>query len=64
MGIRKEATNLFLLQVDLRNHLREKRFLSVLDAVWSESYEDRETLVCPFHVCAPVSKIIMTIRKN
>ncbi|KAJ0483199.1 putative P-loop containing nucleoside triphosphate hydrolase, leucine-rich repeat domain superfamily [Helianthus annuus] len=46
------------------DHLRGKRFLFVLDDVWSKSYEDWETLVDPFHVCAPGSKIIMTTRTD
>ncbi|KAJ0860190.1 putative P-loop containing nucleoside triphosphate hydrolase [Helianthus annuus] len=63
-GVHKEFGDLNLLQVDLINHLRNRRFLLVLDDVWSESYEDWETLVCPFHSCAPGSKIIMTTRKE
>ncbi|KAD6452969.1 hypothetical protein E3N88_07674 [Mikania micrantha] len=63
-GVNKEFADLNLLQVDLRNHLREKRFILVLDDVWAESCEDWETLVTPFHACAPGSKIIMTTRKD
>ncbi|KAD6453337.1 hypothetical protein E3N88_08042 [Mikania micrantha] len=63
-GVNKEFADLNLLQVDLRNHLREKRFMLVLDDVWTESCEDWETLVAPFHVCTPGSKIIMTTRKD
>ncbi|MFS7926404.1 putative P-loop containing nucleoside triphosphate hydrolase, leucine-rich repeat domain superfamily [Helianthus anomalus] len=63
-GESKHFEDLNLLQVDLRNHLRDKMFLLVLDDVWSESYEDWETLVGPFHECAHGSKIIMTTRKN
>ncbi|KAF5775492.1 putative P-loop containing nucleoside triphosphate hydrolase [Helianthus annuus] len=63
-GDDKEFADLNLLQVALRNQLREKRFLMVLDDVWSESYEDWRTLVSPFHGCAPGSKIIMTTRKE
>ncbi|KAJ0478653.1 putative P-loop containing nucleoside triphosphate hydrolase, leucine-rich repeat domain superfamily [Helianthus annuus] len=62
-GENKEFADLNLLQVALRNQLKEKRFLIVLDDVWSESYEEWETLVSPFHECAPKSKIIMTTRK-
>ncbi|KAJ0716751.1 putative P-loop containing nucleoside triphosphate hydrolase, leucine-rich repeat domain superfamily [Helianthus annuus] len=62
-GEDKEFADLNLLQVALRKQLREKRFLMVLDDVWSESYEDWQTLVSPFHACAPGSKIIMTTRK-
>ncbi|KAJ0478591.1 putative P-loop containing nucleoside triphosphate hydrolase, leucine-rich repeat domain superfamily [Helianthus annuus] len=63
-GDDKEFADLNLLQVALRKQLREKRFLMVLDDVWSESYEDWQTLVSPFHACAPGSKIIMTTRKE
>ncbi|KAK1418915.1 hypothetical protein QVD17_28066 [Tagetes erecta] len=63
-GVNKEFADLNLLQVDLVNHLRGKRFIFVLDDVWSESYGDWETLVAPFHVCAPGSKIIITTRKE
>ncbi|KAK9068119.1 hypothetical protein SSX86_012230 [Deinandra increscens subsp. villosa] len=62
-GESKNFADLNLLQVALRDHLRGKRFLLVLDDVWSESCEDWETLVGPFHACAPGSKIIMTTRK-
>ncbi|KAJ0566348.1 putative P-loop containing nucleoside triphosphate hydrolase, leucine-rich repeat domain superfamily [Helianthus annuus] len=62
-GENKEFADLNLLQVTLRNQLKEKRFLIVLDDVWSENYEEWETLVSPFHDCAPRSKIIMTTRK-
>ncbi|KAK1418919.1 hypothetical protein QVD17_28072 [Tagetes erecta] len=63
-GLNKEFADLNLLQVALRDHLREKRFLLVLDDIWSESYEDWETLVGPFYACATGSKIIMTTRKE
>ncbi|KAM0037069.1 putative P-loop containing nucleoside triphosphate hydrolase, leucine-rich repeat domain superfamily [Helianthus debilis subsp. tardiflorus] len=62
-GEDKDFADLNLLQVALRNQLKEKRFLIVLDDVWSESYEEWETLVSPFQECAPSSKIIMTTRK-
>ncbi|KAJ0672821.1 putative P-loop containing nucleoside triphosphate hydrolase, leucine-rich repeat domain superfamily [Helianthus annuus] len=63
-GENKDFADLNLLQVALRDHLLEKRFLLVLDDVWSENCLDWETLVGPFHACARGSKIIMTTRKN
>ncbi|MFS7926014.1 putative P-loop containing nucleoside triphosphate hydrolase, leucine-rich repeat domain superfamily [Helianthus anomalus] len=62
-GEGKELTDQNLLQVALKNQLKDKRFLIVLDDVWSESYEDWQTLVSPFKECAPGSKIVMTTRK-
>ncbi|KAJ0672769.1 putative P-loop containing nucleoside triphosphate hydrolase [Helianthus annuus] len=53
-GVNKDGyPDLKLPQVALMDHLRGKRFLFVLNDVWSESYEDWETLVDPFHACAP-----------
>ncbi|KAK9061511.1 hypothetical protein SSX86_018693 [Deinandra increscens subsp. villosa] len=63
-GDNKDFADLNLLQVALRNHLMGKRFLLVLDDVWSESCEDWETLVGPLHACASGSKILMTTRKD
>ncbi|KAJ0478772.1 putative virus X resistance protein-like, coiled-coil [Helianthus annuus] len=62
-GEDKEFTDQNLLQVAIKNQLKDKRFLIVLDDVWSESYDDWQTLVSPFKECAPGSKIIMTTRK-
>ncbi|PWA36361.1 NBS-LRR resistance-like protein [Artemisia annua] len=53
-----------LLQVALQDKLRDKKFLLVLDDVWTESYKDWETLVRPFSVCARGSKVIITTRKD
>ncbi|KAJ0672505.1 putative P-loop containing nucleoside triphosphate hydrolase, leucine-rich repeat domain superfamily [Helianthus annuus] len=60
----KKFEDFNLLQVALRDQLRGKRFLLVLDDVWSESYEDWKTLVGPFHACAPGSKVVITTRKE
>ncbi|KAJ0820525.1 putative P-loop containing nucleoside triphosphate hydrolase, leucine-rich repeat domain superfamily [Helianthus annuus] len=62
-GEGNEFTDQNLLQVALKNQLKDKRFLIVLDDVWSESHEDWQTLVSPFKKCAAGSKIIMTTRK-
>ncbi|PWA73994.1 NBS-LRR resistance-like protein [Artemisia annua] len=63
-GQTTEFKDLNLLQVALRDQLREKLFLLVLDDVWSESSDDWESLVAPLKACAPGSKIIMTTRKE
>ncbi|PWA70392.1 AMP-dependent synthetase/ligase [Artemisia annua] len=63
-GERKKFDDLNLLQVDLRDRLRKKLFLLVLDDVWSESSDDWESLVAPLETCAPGSKIIVTTRKE
>ncbi|PWA90851.1 NB-ARC domains-containing protein [Artemisia annua] len=63
-GETREFRDLNLLQVALRDQLRDKLFLLVLDDVWSESSDDWESLVAPFKACAPGSKIIMTTRKD
>nr|XP_043639430.1 putative disease resistance protein RGA4 [Erigeron canadensis] len=60
----KKFTDLNLLQEALRDQLTGKRFLLVLDDVWSEKVEDWDTLVPPFHAVAPGSKIIITTRKE
>ncbi|GAB4841527.1 hypothetical protein Ancab_022243 [Ancistrocladus abbreviatus] len=52
------------LQVKLSNYIRGKRFLIVLDNVWSESNELWELLCGPLHVGAEGSKIIVTTRSN
>nr|GEU80536.1 NBS-LRR resistance-like protein [Tanacetum cinerariifolium] len=53
-----------LLQEALVNKLREKKFLLVLDDIWTESYKDWETLVRPLSACARGSKVIITTRKD
>ncbi|KAJ0672876.1 putative P-loop containing nucleoside triphosphate hydrolase, leucine-rich repeat domain superfamily [Helianthus annuus] len=62
--VKKEHENFNKLQEALRDHLTRKRFLLVLDDVWSDSREDWETLVRPFYTCSPGSKIIVTTRKD
>ncbi|KAM0006288.1 putative virus X resistance protein-like, coiled-coil [Helianthus debilis subsp. tardiflorus] len=63
-GVNKEFADLNLLQEALKEKLKEKKILLVLDDVWSESCRDWDTLVGPFHACAPGSRIVMTTRKD
>ncbi|KAI3700492.1 hypothetical protein L2E82_45122 [Cichorium intybus] len=62
-GGNEEFKDLNLLQVALKEKITNKRFLLVLDDVWSESYADWEILERPFLAGAAGSKIIMTTRK-
>ncbi|KAJ0483755.1 putative virus X resistance protein-like, coiled-coil [Helianthus annuus] len=60
----KNFKDLNQLQKALTEQFKDKRFLLVVDDVWSEKYADWENLVRPFLSCAPGSRIIMTTRKN
>ncbi|KAF5775812.1 putative virus X resistance protein-like, coiled-coil [Helianthus annuus] len=60
----KKFEDLDKLQIAIVEHFKGKRFLLVVDDVWSENYSDWENLVRPFHSCAPGSRIIMTTRKG
>ncbi|PWA70417.1 NBS-LRR resistance-like protein [Artemisia annua] len=63
-GETKQFENLNLLQEALADRLMGKRFLLVLDDVWSDKLEDWETLAGPFYKGARGSKIIITTRKK
>ncbi|KAK9069120.1 hypothetical protein SSX86_013236 [Deinandra increscens subsp. villosa] len=52
------------LQVSLTDKFSKKRFLIVLDDVWTENYKEWELLQRPFTVGAPGSKILVTTRKK
>ncbi|CAI9277322.1 unnamed protein product [Lactuca saligna] len=62
-GGNQNFSDLNMLQVALKEKISKKRFLLVLDDVWSESYTEWEILERPFLSGAPGSKIIVTTRK-
>ncbi|KAI3504077.1 hypothetical protein L1887_32621 [Cichorium endivia] len=63
-GESKQFADLNLLQEALKEKLKNKLFLVVLDDVWSESYGDWEKLVGPFLAGSAGSRIIITTRKE
>ncbi|GAB4841389.1 hypothetical protein Ancab_022118 [Ancistrocladus abbreviatus] len=52
------------MQIELSAKLGGKKFLVVLDDVWSERVEDWELLRCPFNTGAQGSRIIVTTRNE
>ncbi|KAK1418716.1 hypothetical protein QVD17_27862 [Tagetes erecta] len=60
----KKFKDINQLQIALREQLKDKRFLLVLDDVWNENYAEWENLVRPFHSGATESRIIITTRKQ
>ncbi|KAI3829193.1 hypothetical protein L1987_03310 [Smallanthus sonchifolius] len=60
----KEFKDLNQLQMALIEQVKDKRFLLVLDDVWTENYYEWESLVRPFQSGALGSKIIITTRKE
>ncbi|KAJ0717463.1 putative P-loop containing nucleoside triphosphate hydrolase [Helianthus annuus] len=60
----KEFGDLYQIQIALKEKLKDKRFLIVVDDVWTESKEKWENFVLPFHSGALGSRIIMTTRKK
>ncbi|KAL9999598.1 putative virus X resistance protein-like, coiled-coil [Helianthus debilis subsp. tardiflorus] len=60
----KEFENLNQLQIALTEQFKDRRFLVVLDDVWTESYDLWENLARPLNSGAPGSRVIMTTRKD
>uniref|UniRef100_A0A7N0SWC5 NB-ARC domain-containing protein n=1 Tax=Kalanchoe fedtschenkoi TaxID=63787 RepID=A0A7N0SWC5_KALFE len=60
----KSNNNLELLQQELKINLQGKRFLIVLDDLWSENRQDWDVLKPSFTVGAPGSRVIVTTRSE
>ncbi|KAL9999594.1 putative P-loop containing nucleoside triphosphate hydrolase, leucine-rich repeat domain superfamily [Helianthus debilis subsp. tardiflorus] len=63
-GDYKPFEDLNQIQIALKEKLKDKWFLIVVDDVWTESKEIWEKFVLPFHSGALGSRIIMTTRKK
>ncbi|XP_030441181.1 putative disease resistance RPP13-like protein 1 [Syzygium oleosum] len=61
-GLSGEGNDLDVLQEKLREHLSGKKFLIVLDDVWTEKYGEWTNLLKPFQARAEGSVIVVTTR--
>ena len=59
-----ESNNLDILQVELMKHLKNRRFLFVLDDIWNDNYLDWDQLITPLINGENVSKVIITTREE
>ncbi|MCH79431.1 CC-NBS-LRR resistance protein [Trifolium medium] len=59
-----ESNNLDFLRVELKQNLRGKRFLFVLDDLWNDNYNDWDELVTPMVRGNCGSRVIITTRQQ